>query len=163
MIRLDDWTIIKIDDNESYIIGVSEEGRTIHTTTIYKLDYLHNDFVIVRTQNNTYKLYFEDQFVPTEVDRELTHWKFEKNDKYLKNINYYNVKDRGYDILGSRVVGYIDDYKHWETTPIVRIIHYTNYLHVYTESGSDYVLYWSDKASILDLSRFDIEMKEILT
>ena len=84
MIRLDDWTIIKIDDNESYIIGVSEEGRTIHTTTIYKLDYLHNDFVIVRTQNNTYKLYFEDQFVPTEVDRELTQWKFEKNDKYLK-------------------------------------------------------------------------------
>ena len=46
MIRLDDWTIIKIDDNESYIIGVSEEGRTIHTTTIYKLDYLQKSFFL---------------------------------------------------------------------------------------------------------------------
>ena len=52
MINLIDWTIVKRSDEVSYIIGVDGDDRIIHTTNIYKFDYLHNDFVIVLTENS---------------------------------------------------------------------------------------------------------------
>ena len=120
--KLFDWTIIKKTEDISYIIGVTEfDNKIIHTTDIQELEYLHNDFVIVITKNSRYKLYFNNQFIPTCVDTKLVNWKIENN----------------------RLIGDKES-RIWETTPIVRIVCFTNYQRIYTESGSDYIVYWSD-------------------
>jgi len=70
--------------------------------------------------------------------------------KETLGLNYYNFFNT--DIVGARIVGYLNRrHRYWRTTPIVRIICDNDYMTVYTESGSSYILKWHNK-----LSRFDI-------
>jgi len=97
----------------------------------------------VETLDNKYKLYFENKFNPTRENKILSDWKFYKHGYMLKNLNYFSVKENCCQILGSKIVGYDNlRRKYWETTPVVRIFFYSDFMCVYTESGSNYLLYW---------------------
>jgi len=135
---LENWTIVKLNKNTSYIIGINKYFGKIKTNIILNYNYIHNDFILISTETSKYKLYLEEQFKPTYTEKKLYDWRFVHDNRFKyghskallhKNQNFY---------ISARKHKYSD--KIWETTLIVRKYKEGKNLIVYTESGSIYIL-----------------------
>ena len=132
---LSNWTIVKENENTSYVIGIDEHSHEIETTDIREIVDINNNNVIVRTKNSIYKLYFDSHFEPTYKQKILYNWQYNDDNSLTGYLDYDNWSQ----------------WHSWTTTPVVRTVHdayiksydtgHRNlYDIVYTESGSSYLL-----------------------
>lgn len=147
MSMLYNWSIATNNDSQKYLIGENRQGKKIVTDYILNQTEFTNEYMTFRLINGeSYVVYFHERLLPSYGDRVLYNWSIK-----------YNNSDACFDEPSTlRIYGSLDTdgYDLWRTTTIVRYEYYKDYIVVFTESGSSYILYEENNKN--DYSAADI-------
>ena len=170
--KLNQWTIIVKDDIETYIIGLNINGKLYKSSYIENYMDINNRYIKLKTEDDEIELLHNELYRPTYLNKKLYRWDIiNSNDdsvssSNMRNIsryydkvkfenNCYHVNDIRLDLdelmdifEDRRLEGYRDREVNkrdiFETTYITHIKLYPKYIEVFTESGSNYLLYLSE-------------------
>jgi hypothetical protein len=169
--KLNQWTIVKLNDINTYIIGLTKKGKLYKSSYIINYIDINNDYIKLKTEYDEVELRHNQRFKPTYIDKKLYRWDVMKYgdsvcSNPLEDLNRYHneVKliDNCYQVNNIKVNKeelkdifegrYLEGHRDreigkrslFETTEITHIKLYPKYIEVFTESGSNYLLYLSE-------------------
>ena len=171
--KLNQWTIVNLNDIDTYIIGLDKNGKLYKSYNIVNYIDINNKYIRLMTEYDEIELLHNDMYKPTYENKKLFRWDVINthgdsmlssqlinlsryhNEVKLGSNNCYHINDITLDFeqltdifKGSVLEGYRDKQVNkrsiFITTQITHIKLHSKYIEVFTESGSNYLLYLSD-------------------
>ena len=171
-IKLNQWTIVNVNHINMYIIGLNKQGKLYKSSYIEDYIAIDNNYITLATEDAEIELRHNENFKPTYNDKRLYRWEIVDDygdeiksstfDILSKKINSFKLKDDYYVMNEYKISlekledlfikGYIEGYRDestgkrslFETTQITHIKLHDRYIEAFTESGSNYLLYFSN-------------------